>query len=99
MHRKGKLGLLASDGRFETEIDDLCSGWLLPPVHDGGAIFASDIEIQPVEWAGREQINITTGQQSLKTRQPSPSPSSNPWIKMVEFFQGCRINRTSQSTD
>lgn len=64
MHRKGKLGLLVVDGRSDMEIEDLCSEWLLPPVHDSGLPIANDIEIQHVEWAGEKTPVVTTERQS-----------------------------------
>jgi len=57
MVNRGRLGLLA-DGELELEIDDLCTGWLLPPSvsegdnddDDDEEPNQDDITVQHIEW-------------------------------------------------
>lgn len=91
MHRKGKLGLLVVDGRSDVEIEDLCSGWLLPPVHDSGISAANDLDIQHLEWAGEKTTVATTERQSqsVDAQQEAFFPRPLLWTLAVEFLQFC----------
>lgn len=99
MHRKGKLGLLVGDGRFDVEIDSLCPGWLLPPVHDDGTPVAGDIKVQHVEWARETDIEISSDQQDIDVRQPTISPWSLFWGMTLDMMQVWKVVQISQTTE
>lgn len=97
MHRKGKLGLLVDDGRSGVEIDSLCSGWLLPPVHDDGMPVASNIKVQHVEWARETQIDISPERQDINVQPPTFSPWSILWRMTLDMMQVWKVVRISQA--
>jgi hypothetical protein len=99
MDKKGKLGLLVDDGRSDVEIDSLCSGWLLPPVHDDGMSVTSDIKVQHVEWARGTQIDISPEQKSIDVQQPTFSPWCILWRMTLDMMQIWKVVRISQTTE
>ncbi|KAK5062552.1 hypothetical protein LTR84_004625 [Exophiala bonariae] len=97
MHRKGRLGLLVDDGGSDEEIEFLSSGWLLPPVHDEGAVVPKAIKIQHIEWAGDVQTEFAI--EPRDAQQSAASPWSLVWALAVVLLQAFSFGRMPQIED